>query len=245
MPSEPPLFRLRARHPAAVSPEHLYRMPNYSTDRERTKRPGSITRTPDAGHPRVAPLELVEWLQQKLPAVREQWARRIHENGLGRSDPWDRIIDEFTYLLVAFLPPLLGPLRGEVRPIWDRCAELFGATAAQRGLAAGEVIEELQVLRELVIRELYRDPPMGGQVPLSLREILQLNRAIDRAVTHGSVGHTDALFFELFEQGEHQDPVPPEALAEEVRKQLGVIRAEFEAVVRVLVTAGQESTKAH
>ena len=101
------------------------------------------------------------------------------------------------------------------------------------------------MLRELVIRELYRDPPMGGQVPLSLREILHLNRAIDRAVTHGSVGHTDALFFELFEQGEHQDPVPPEALAEEVRKQLGVIRAEFEAVVRVLVTAGQESTKAH
>jgi len=34
-------------------------------------------------------------------------------------------------------------------------------------------------------------------------------------------------------------------LSEEVRKQLGVIRAEFEAVVRVLVTAGQESTKAH
>ena len=43
----------------------------------------------------------------------------------------------------------------------------------------------------------------------------------------------------------HEHPVPPEALADEVRKQLGVIRAEFEAVVRVLVTAGQESTKAH
>lgn len=193
----------------------------------------------------MAPLELAEWLQQKLPTIREQWARRIHEDGVGRSEPWDRIIDEFTYLLVSFLPPLLGPLRGELRSIWDGCAELFGATAAQRGLAAGEVIEELQVLRELVIRELYRDPPMGGEVPLSLRDILQLNRAIDRAVTHASVGHTDALFFELFEQREDQDRMPPAALAEEVTKQLSVIRDEFESTVRVLVTTGQESTKAH
>ena len=193
----------------------------------------------------MAPLEFAEWLQQKLPTIREQWARRIHEDGVGRSEPWDSIIDEFTYLLVSFLPPLLGPLRGELRPIWDGCAELFGATAAQRGLAAGEVIEELQVLRELVIRELYRDPPMGGEVPLSLRDILQLNRAIDRAFTHASVGHTDALFFELFEQREDQDRMPPAALAEEVTKQLSVIRDEFESTVRVLVTTGQESTKAH
>ena len=201
---------------------------------------------PGPGHRRMAPVELAEWLQQRLPTIREQWARRIHETGLGRSEPWDPIIDDFMSLLVAILPSLLGPLRGEVRPIWDRCAELFGATAAQRGLAAGEVIEELQVLRELVIRELYRDPPMGGQVPLSLREILHLNRAIDRAVTHGSVGHTDALFFELFEQGERQDPVPPSALAEEVRKQLGALRAEFEAMVGALATTGgQDSTRAH
>ena len=193
----------------------------------------------------MAPLELAEWLQRRLPAIREQWAGRIHENALGRRGPWDRIIDDFTSLLVAFLPPLLGPLRGEIRPIWDRCTELFGAIAAQRGLAAGEVIEELQVLRELVIRELYRDPPMGGQVPISLRDILQLNRAIDRAVTHGSVGHTDVLFFQLFEKGEARDPVPPATLAEEARQQLGVIRAEFESTVSVLTTTGQASTKAH
>ena len=193
----------------------------------------------------MAPLEFAEWLQQKLPGIREHWARRIRENGMGHRGPWDEIIDEFTSLLVAVLPPLLGPLRGDLRPIWDRCAELFGATAAKRGLAAGEVIEELQVLRELVIRELYRDPPMGGQVPISLRDILQLNRAIDRAVTHGSVGHTDALFFELFEKGEHRDPVPPAALADEVRQQLGAIRAEFESTVRVIVTTAQESLKAH
>ena len=220
-------------------------MPSYSTDRERATGPRSATRIPGPGPRRVAPLELAEWLQQRLPVIREQWAQRIQENGPGRSEPWDRVIDEFTALLVAFLPPLLGPLRGEVRPLWDRCAELFGVAAAQRGLAAGEVIEELQVLRELLIRELYRDPPMGGRVPLSLREILQLNRAIDRAVTHGSIGHIDALFFQLFEKGEPRDPVPPAALAEEVRRQIGMIRTEFESTVAVPVTTAQESTREH
>jgi len=193
----------------------------------------------------VAPRELAEWLERKLPDIGEQWAKRIRESGLGHGEPWDRIIAAFKSLFVEFLPALLGPMRVEVRPVWDRCAELFGATAAQRGLAAGEVIEELQVLRELVIRELYRDPPMGGQVPLSLREILQLNRAIDRAVTHGSVGHTDALFFQLFEKGEREDPMPPMDLADEVLQQLGVIRSEFESTVGVRVTTGQKSKKAH
>jgi len=220
-------------------------MPNYSTDLKRANRPKVAERLAGAGHRRVAPLELAQWLEQKLPDIREQWARRIRESGLGQGEPWDRIIDGFTTMLVELLPPLLGPMRAEVRPIWDRCAELFGAIAAQRGLAAGEVIEELQVLRELVIRELYRDPPMGGQVPLSLREILQLNRSIDRAVTHGSVGHTDALFFQLFEKGEAKDPVSPTDLADEVLNQLSVIRSEFGSTVGKLVTTGEESTKAH
>ncbi len=220
-------------------------MPNYSTDLERANRPKAAERITGPGHRRVAPRELAEWLERKLPDIGEQWAKRIRESGLGHGEPWDRIIAAFKSLFVEFLPALLGPMRVEVRPVWDRCAELFGATAAQRGLAAGEVIEELQVLRELVIRELYRDPPMGGQVPLSLREILQLNRAIDRAVTHGSVGHTDALFFQLFEKGEREDPMPPMDLADEVLQQLGVIRSEFESTVGVRVTTGQKSKKAH
>ncbi len=204
-------------------------MPSYSTDRSRTTGPQSALRTSGPESRRVAPRELAEWLDQKLPAIARQWAKRIHHAGLGRGEPWDRIVTEFTTFLVAFLPPLLGPLKAEVQPLWDRCAELFGASAAQRGLAAGEVIEELQVLRELVIRELYRDPPMGGRVPLSLREILQLNRAIDRAVTHGSIGHTDALFFQLFEKGETRESVPAETLAEEVQRQIEMIRSELVA----------------
>ena len=220
-------------------------MPNYSTDLERANRSKAATRITGPGHCRVAPLELAAWLKPKLPDIGEQWAKRIGERGLGHGKPWDQILAAFTSLFVEFLPTLLGPVRAEIRPIWDRCAELFGATAAQRGLAAGEVIEELQVLRELVIRELYRDPPMGRQGPLSLREILQLNRAIDRAVTHSSVGHTDTLFFQLFEKEEPEDPMSPTDLTDEVVKQLRVIRSEFESTVRVRATTAQKSKRAH
>jgi len=59
------------------------------------------------------------------------------------------------------------------------------------------------------------------------------------------VGHTDALFFQLFEDGEPQDPVSPMNLADEVQQQLSVIRAEFESTIGVRVTTGEESTQAH
>jgi hypothetical protein len=88
-------------------------------------------------------------------------------------------------------------------------------------------VEEFQILREAVIRLLYQDPPLGGRVPLSLREVLRLNRAIDRGVTHASVGHTDALFFSLFEGSGIPDVPPAEELVVEVRAQLEVIRTEL------------------
>ena len=77
-----------------------------------------------------------------------------------------------------------------------------------------------------MIRLLYQDPPLGGRVPVSLREVLRLNRAIDRGVTHASIGHTDALFFSLFE-GSGIPDAPPEDLIAEVRDQLAGIREEL------------------
>ena len=105
----------------------------------------------------------------------------------------------FCGLLTRMLPGALGPLREHVEPLWLQTAELFGSVAAQRGLAAGEALDEFQILREVLIRELYADPPAGGRVPLSLRDLLRLNRVIDRGVTQAGVGHADALFFALFQ----------------------------------------------
>ena len=92
------------------------------------------------------------------------------------------------------------------------------------------MIEEFQLLRELVIRELYRDPPHGGRRPLSLPETLRLNRALDQAVTHGSIGHTDALFYNLLERDAGGAP-PSMSIAAEAESQLQQIRAELLEIV--------------
>lgn len=186
----------------------------------------------DAGRSaeRLAPVELAGWLDGRLESLAGRWAAAIHGQGAASGVPIDRVVDAFTSHLVRFLPWMLGPHRDTIEPVWIRAAELYGSIAARRGLAAGEAIEEFQILRELVIRDLYRDPPLEGRVPLSLREILRLNRGIDRGVTHASVGHTDAMFFQFFESdgvgvGTGDD------LIDEVREQLRVNAEELEAVV--------------
>ena len=88
---------------------------------------------------------------------------------------------EFTTFLVAFLPPLLGPLKAEGQPLWDRCAELFGASAAQRGLAAGEVIEELKFSdSDTLIRKNRWSAFHDTKLALSLR-----TRGIDTIILAG------------------------------------------------------------
>lgn len=175
-------------------------------------------------------MELRSWLRERVPGLRELWLDAIRARGLGRGTDVDEVMEEFAFEIVGLLPMMLGPHRAQIQPVWDRAAELFGAVAAKRGLAAGEAVEELHELRELVIRDLYRDPPPEGSVPLSLREILRLNRALDRAVTHASVGHTDALFFEFFE-GTAGKSLLGEDVAREARDQLDTIRGEVQLIL--------------
>ncbi len=178
----------------------------------------------------LAPGELAEWLGARLDELARRWSLAISDDGPGPSEQFDVVLDAFTQHLVRFLPWMLGPYRETVEPLWVKSSELFGSVAARRGLAAGEVIEEFQLLRELVIRDLYRDPPLGGRLPLSLREILRLNRGIDRGVTHASVGHTDALFFQFFE-GEGTAASEPTELAGEVLDQLATMSRELDEIV--------------
>ena len=179
---------------------------------------------------RLAPGELAEWLGARVDDLADRWSMGIRDQGPGGPGRFDEVLDAFTRHLVRFLPWMLGPYRDTVEPLWLKGSELFGSVAARRGLAAGEVIEEFQLLRELVIRDLYRDPPLGGRLPLSLREILRLNRGIDRGVTHASVGHTDALFFQFFE-GEGAVSSDQDELVSEVLGQLRAMSGELDEVV--------------
>lgn len=176
-------------------------------------------------------MELAAWVEMRIPRITQRWLKEVQN----RYDPGTRgingVLEEFLGLLAGFLPAMIGPYRDQVEPLWTRTAELFGAVAAKRGLAAGEVIEEFQIVREVLIRLLYHEPPLAGRVPVSLREMLRLSRAIDMGVTHASVGHTDALFFSLFEGSGIPDTPPTPELVDELRRELDVIREELRDIL--------------
>ena len=206
----------------------------------------SASQAASTGRPsrRINPVELAEWLDERLPRVTERWLREVQQRYDPRPGGINGLLREFLSTLPSFLPAMLGPHREQVEPIWIRASELFGAVAARRGLAAGEVIEEFQILRECVIRVLYQDPPMRGRARISLREVLRLNRAIDAGVTHASVGHTDALFFALFQGSGIPDSPPTAELMVEIGSQLESLREELGAVVgkRVRTASEEDAT---
>lgn len=95
-------------------------------------------------------------------------------------------------VMMDALIALLGPMRREARPIWRKVTESYGRLAATRGLAAGEVVEEMQYLRELLIRHLA--PTLAAMRPRQgMALLLRLNQIVDQGVTMAVVGYTDAL----------------------------------------------------
>jgi hypothetical protein len=183
--------------------------------------------------PILDPAEFSRWLDDRAEPLRERWAADLRGREAGRGDGVDELLEGFLDLFLTALPLTLGPLRSQAELLWIQAAQLFGSFAAQRGLAAGEVIEEFQALRESIIRLLWASPPVAEANRMALREVLKLNRVIDTGVTHASVGHTDVLFFALF-----QGSGVPETLTDdaryEIRQQLQAIEAEVLALRRVL-----------
>ena len=96
-----------------------------------------------------------------------------------------------------------------------------------RGLAAGEVVEELQFLRELLIRNLA--PVLAAmRARQGMAIMLRLNRVIDKGIAVAVVGYTDALVATLFAQ----NGVPAFATeydAGEVERQLDAIEQQLHA----------------
>lgn len=142
------------------------------------------------------------------------------------SEDFDRLLGDFLDLIVLLIPGALGPYRSQVEPLWREACELFGTVATSRGLAAGEVIEEFQLLREGVIKLLYAEGGGTGEDGISLRDLLRLNRVVDRGVTFASVGYTDALFFALFQGSGVRAELNGEFVVE-VEEQIRMIREEY------------------
>jgi len=186
---------------------------------------------------RIEPREVARWLDARREVLVRRWysevvARVSEDDLLSRA-----LLKDFFDFLALLLRDSMGPQREQVDVLWRQTAELYGNVGAMRGLAAGEIIEEFQVLRDSLIRLLYSDPPPGGLPRVSLREVLRLNRFVDRGVTHASIGHTDSLFFAHFQGTGVPEKLTPD-LVDEVRRQLSGIEVEYEALRRQLVARG-------
>jgi hypothetical protein len=106
------------------------------------------------------------------------------------------LVEQELTLLLDVLTAMVGPLRRETKPIWAKVTEHYGRIAAARGLAAGEVVEEMQYLRELLIR--YLAPAIAALRPRQgMALLLRLNRIVDQGVANAVIGYTDALVHTL------------------------------------------------
>jgi hypothetical protein len=138
-------------------------------------------------------------LSDQRDQVHSEWAtwiaKRLHSGLQFHRDTIDRQLR----LLVELLVEMAGPLRREGNELWLSASEWYGRTAALRGLAAGEIVEEFQYLRELLIRHLSElvTTLVPGQ---SMAAVLRLNRLIDTGTAHAVVGYTDALVESLLER---------------------------------------------
>ena len=128
-------------------------------------------------------------------------------------------------------PPLVknvikqvGPMRREAETTWTAATQLYGALAALRGLAAGEVVEELQHLRELLIRDMA-DFFVALPARQALPTVLRINRVLDAAVANAVVGYTDALVFAMF--AKEGVPVPTAESVQAAIAQLDAIEADY------------------
>ena len=158
--------------------------------------------------------DFTAWVRDRCDALTDRWNADVAARVGGHPAGVDDLLQRFFHQLVDLLPGCIGPFRSQFEPLWRSGAELYGSVAAMRGLAAGEVIEEFQFLREGLIRHLFSAPPTVSRTALLLRDILRINRVVDRGVTYASVGHTDTLFFALFRGSGAPRGLDPERMQE-------------------------------
>jgi len=137
-------------------------------------------------------------LAAQRDTLARDWTRWILAR-VGSAAARPQTLERQVRLLVNLLIETAGPMRRAALELWLQASEAYGRTAAERGLAAGEVVEELQHLRELLIRHLSE---LIAAMParVSMAAVLRLNRILDSGITHAVVGYTDALVETLFAQ---------------------------------------------
>jgi hypothetical protein len=122
----------------------------------------------------------------------QQWTTWLGDRLTATSTIPALLVKRELTLLIDVFATMVGPLRRETKTLWSRVAEEYGRHAAIRGLAAGEVVEEMQYLRELLIR--FLAPAIAALRPRQgMALLLRLNRLVDRGVAMAVVGYTDEI----------------------------------------------------
>ncbi len=163
------------------------------------------------------------------PMIKE-WADWLNDRVSTASAIPRTTLERELRLLFDILIEGAGPLRRSVNEVWHHACEHYGRFGAARGLAAGEIVEEIQYLRELITRRI--GPVLAGIRPRqAMAIILRLNSTLDKGIAVAVVGYTDALVATLFTQ--NGVPAPNSALDHhDIERQLEQIEAELTAVVR-------------
>jgi hypothetical protein len=128
-----------------------------------------------------------------------QWADWLGNRVTAASTIPRATIEREFRLVFDVLTEMVGPLRREANPVWFHVCEHYGRIASARGLAAGEVVEELSYLRELLTQNLA-PILVAMRARQGMAIMLRLNRAIDKGIAVAVVGYTDALIATLFAQ---------------------------------------------
>jgi hypothetical protein len=141
------------------------------------------------------------------------------------------IIERELRLFLEVLGEMVGPMRREVKEIWHHVCEHYGRVAAARGLAAGEVVEEIQFAREVLTRQLAPVvAPLRARQAMAI--MIHMNSVLDRGIAAAVVGYTDALVATLFAQ--NGVPAPESELdPADIERQLDTIEGELAAVVKL------------
>lgn len=171
---------------------------------------------------------LVEWLEGNRTAIAHRWRAEVRNRGARGGDGGEGILRTFLEALVSFLPPCLGSARDEAEEVWNQTTHLYGSFALQRGLAAGEVVEELGLLREVILKLLLEDSTVEWRGRNFQRDLLTLNRVVDAGIVGASIAFVDDLFFAHLQGSGVPEGVTPE-LEGEIVRQLAAFQRELQS----------------
>lgn len=176
-------------------------------------------------------MKLKTWLESREGEISDRWMQELRLGEGCQGGGTEKILETVARHLVSFLPSCFGERRERGLEVWQNATHLYGSLALRRGLAAGEVVEELQLLRQVILRLFLQEgfpDTLGKESEKTIphMEFLTLNRVLDRGVSRANVSYVDELFFAHLQGSGVPEGIDDE-VAGEMFRQLELLREEL------------------